>query len=52
MVAVYVTMPDVRATPIVVPLLVAVRTPVSLFTAVNPLTTEPNVYDLEADNVP
>lgn len=45
-------MPDVRAGPIVVPLLVAVKTPVSAFTLVNPFTTEPNLYDLEADNVP
>ena len=38
-----VTVPDVRAAPIVVPRDVAVRTPVLLFTAVNPLTTEPSV---------
>lgn len=35
-----VTVPEVLALPIVVPLLVAVSTPVEEFTAVNPLTTD------------
>jgi hypothetical protein len=47
-----VTVADVLALPIVVPLAVAVNTPVDAFTAVNPFCDEARVYALEYDTVP